>query len=60
VGNVRIAYDEFYPRKSLGIISEIDALIAKIYGLSELEAKFVSTYDHEYRTDNDRGNEEQI
>jgi len=53
VGNVRIAYDEFYPRKSLRIISEIDALIADLYGLSDLEAKFVSTYDHEFRTDNE-------
>lgn len=53
VGNVKIAYDEFYPRKSLRIISEIDALIAELYGLSDLEAKFVSTYDHEFRTDNE-------
>jgi len=47
----KIEYDEFYPRKSINIIHEIDDLIAKIHGLSPEMNAFLKSYDLEFRTD---------
>ena len=44
-------YQEFYPRKSVQIINEIDDFIAPIYGLSEEQNEFLKTFDIEWRTD---------
>ena len=52
-GGKKILYDEFYPRKSLAVIQEIDKLVADIYGFNKEETDFIGTYDHEFRTDNE-------
>ncbi len=44
-----VQYDEFYPKKSKTIIDEIDDAFAKYYGMSEDEAKYIKTFDHQFR-----------
>jgi hypothetical protein len=50
-GGKKYTYDVFFPRKSLPIISEIDDLIADLYGFDNGSVIFLKTYDQQFRTD---------
>jgi len=51
LGGSRCEYQEFYPRRSIDIINEIDDFITQIYGLSPEMNAFLKSYDLEFRTD---------
>lgn len=59
-GNVE--YDEYFPKKSKGIIDDIDKLLAKHYAFTDEELDFIVNYDIKYRMgrdlDGDSGNDE--
>ena len=44
-----VVYDEFYPAKSKAIIDEIDAILAKHYGLAAKEADYIKKFDIKFR-----------
>ena len=44
-----VVYDEFYPAKSKAIIDEIDAILAKHYGLTVEEADCIKKFDIKFR-----------
>jgi hypothetical protein len=46
-GNV--VYDEYYPKKSKGIIDKIDIELAKLYGFTQEELDYIINYDIKYR-----------
>ncbi len=45
----KVKYDEFYPRKSKGIIDEIDRVLDEHYGFTDEELDFIVNYDIKYR-----------
>ena len=45
----RVEYDEFYMKKSKGIIDEIDRALAEHYGFSEEELDWIVNYEIKYR-----------
>lgn len=45
----KIKYQEFFPRNSKNLIDEIDKILAKHYGLTEIELDFIINYDIKYR-----------
>jgi hypothetical protein len=47
-------HQQFYPRKSIEIINEIDDFIAPIYGLSDEQNRFLKEYDLSWRTDEEK------
>ena len=49
----KVKYDEFYPRKSKGIIDEVDRVLAEHYGFTDEELDFIINYDIKYRTGRD-------
>ena len=44
-----VVYDEFYPAKSKATIDEIDAILAKHYGLTVEEADYIKKFDIKFR-----------
>jgi len=50
-GGKQIKYQEFYPRKSIPIINQIDDFLAPIYGLTPEQNDFLKTYDIKWRAD---------
>lgn len=51
LGGSKSEYQEFYPRKSIKIINQIDDFIAPIYGLTQEQNDFLKTFDLVWRTD---------
>jgi hypothetical protein len=45
----RVAYDEFYPRRSKAILDDIDRALAPHYGLTPEEVDLIVNYDIKYR-----------
>lgn len=45
----RVTYDEFYPRHSKPLLDDIDALLARHYGLSNRELDFLIHFDLRFR-----------
>lgn len=50
-GGKKIIYDEFYPRKSIDIIHQIDDFLAPSYKFTEEQLAFIKNYDIDFRTD---------
>ncbi len=48
----KVEYDEFYPKKSKKIIDQIDQILARHYGLSDVELDYVINFDAKYRFSN--------
>ena len=46
----KVVYDEYFPRFSKPIIDEIDSLLAKHYGLTDVELNYLVNYDIKFRT----------
>jgi type I restriction-modification system DNA methylase subunit len=51
MGGKKAEYQEFYPRKSIHLIHQIDDFLASIYGLTPEQNEFLKNYDLEWRTD---------
>lgn len=45
----RVEYDEFYMKKSKETIDMIDTMLAKHYGLTDLELDYIKNYEIKYR-----------
>lgn len=45
----QITYQEFYPKRSKGIMDDIDAVLARHYGFTNEELDFIVNYDIKYR-----------
>lgn len=48
-----ISWQEFYPRKSKGLIDKIDDLLGMVYGLTPKEVDYIKNFDIKFRVDND-------
>lgn len=54
----RISYSEFFGWKSKSLIDQIDARLARFYGLSEEELEFAQNFDAKFRLSQSDGAEE--
>lgn len=48
-----VVYDEFYVKHSKPLLDQIDHVLARYYGLSEVEVEFIVNYDIKYRMGRD-------